>query len=343
MQKFINYVALSVCIDSDKKNVFEQLSGDNFLEDSPSSEILLKINIVDVYCFKKNSSNHIFKHEIKRFGRVGKYFYSLENNQLLITIVLPKYDFGISKLLSSSYNSKTSMILSDFFHGSYLGVIAILLLKRNALLLHSSCINIQDKTYLFIGSAQSGKTTLVRELSRLKDFSVVSEDFIILTELGSVIPLQIPVRIPIRDYLLLGVKVGFLDRINILIFSIFQSLKISTGHRRISFFDYFSKTSRYASPDLHLYYLYRDSGQSPDDVYKKILDIMLSEIHNFAEFDKIIEWLGQKNFFYSQSFDEFFLKQYTSALKNFSVTELHIPYLSDKREMAHKFLHRNIK
>lgn len=339
MDKFINYGVLSVKINSVDESIPEILSKDMYLEDSPKHPVLLNIKICDSAKTISNIDTYI-KNEVKGVGRRGVYFYLIKDDVFSVVLILPKFNFKISKIFSSSFLDKRSMVLNDFFHGTYIGLLTALLLKKKSVLLHASCINMDDKSHIFISGPQSGKTLLVKELSKKDKASVVSDDFLVLTNINTVIPLQISLRTPLDRSDIQNKNFDIFEHINFIVFSILEKLKITAAHRRVTFGKLFSSVSKIANTKKEFYLLHRNNNLYSENIIDNIINIMHNELDNLSGFDEIKMYLN-KNKFFESTFNNTFDDVYRFKLKSLNIHKLFIPFLNDKKEVAEFFIKKH--
>lgn len=95
----------------------------------------------------------------------------------------------IFKTISPFFESRLQASLIDFFHNTFLGILETHLIENKKTLFHASGYIDKDDAILFLGSGQSGKSTIVRTLC--KTHKIISEDYCILSTDGNVESLPI--------------------------------------------------------------------------------------------------------------------------------------------------------
>jgi len=343
MIKYINFNLFSIQIISDLELPFEFLKNEYKLEVYAKNEISVKLTFLNKQNMSLLNKYGDFKDKIQRFGRTCVTYYSINDNVLNVVIPLPSKPSLISKIISSYFADNINMILSDFFHGPFIGILLVNLLKTDSILLHSSCINYKDRTLILISGPQSGKTTIARELSCFDHCSVIGEDFIVIDNGFRIIPIRIPVKINIDEYLFLKKTLSFSETVNIFLYRFFNLLNISTAYRRLGYGEYFSGISDYAQAEKKFYLINRKDLSDSKNIRYTIYLQLKNEIDNLPNFNHVIKWLEKSNFFNGDSFDIFFKTNYLRLLSTLDIEEIFLPYFSNKRKLIEFFLKFHIK
>lgn len=334
MKKFINFKVFSVCVSSDNALVFDVISKDCFLDVVPTSEVLLTITLSGKADGLGKISGSAFRQVIRGFGRACEVYYNYSDGKIEALLILPECSNAVDRFLSSSFSDRFEMVINDFFHGAYLGLLSIIAIKRGALLIHSSCVNIRGCSHVFIGDAQSGKTTLVDSLSAVFGFPVVSEDMLILTQCGTIFPLQTRVRVSIERYKKFQYNPGFAERLNLFLFKCLNAVGIKAGHRRIMFDDFFESTASKGEAEVKLYYLKRSQSGMDIAGHEFAFSIIMSELENMGSLLNVVNWLEERGYFPDSSFQEFFSQNYINHLGAFGVENLFIPFFERRSDFV---------
>ncbi len=335
--KYIEYKAFSVRIEANDSSVFAALSEFSVLINKPHSETLINIKINSAVKGGGKEKDS-YESTIRRFGRTSFQTYKKNNSVIDLDLAIPNCEKRTVKLISSQYQNRKYMALSDFFYGPYLGLLGIVALKNDALLLHASCINLVDKSLVIIGRAKSGKTYLAKELSTKLQCSVVADDMLILTKEREIVPIQIPIRESLNVYLKTRKSSDILERINIIIFRILRVLKISHGHRRITYGEYFSKSEINIKPNLLLFYLNRGEVEGQRAATTEVGEIFLNEIENMPNFQEIINWMGGIGYLPPTDTKAWIKNKYNNIVRQHDIKILWIPYLDSPQDFVGQFI-----
>ena len=88
---------------------------------------------------------------------------------------------SLERMKDPLYMMRWERCVIDFFHGPFLGIMELLLLKHGSSFLHAAAYAINGKGISLAGNGQSGKSTIVSWIVENKNISIISEDFCIVS------------------------------------------------------------------------------------------------------------------------------------------------------------------
>ena len=123
----------------------------------------------------------------------GEYTIFVQNKQNLYNV---KYNY-------SEYNNLTMNGIYYFLYETIQVIIEEQMISKSVSVLHGSCVEREGKAYVFAAKTNTGKSTLVAELSR-NCYNYISDDYAIIDKTGrSITPLHLPIKlrslIPLGD------------------------------------------------------------------------------------------------------------------------------------------------
>jgi hypothetical protein len=229
-----------------------------------------------------------------------------------IAVYLP-YKIGNSnmeKLFSASFLTKWQSCLVDFFHGPFLGILQIELLKRGNTFLHASAYCTENgKTITLAGNGKSGKSTFVGLLTEGSSRSIIAEDFCIIDNGFFVISYPKQCRVYKEQlnhtsyYNGKGRIENFFDKLNFLLFSPAKIIGLKPK-RRLSFDEIYDNRSFIFNAPLNAVVFLKREGdeikvehRSKDEFVKLCVETMLTEFNNLTAFSDYLSAAEKIHYF----------------------------------------------
>lgn len=334
MQAYVNYETFSVLICSEDEKIYSWLSDDMKIEKTASAAVALKINIIDIR--QSSISDETFSFRVKGRLRHAHCNLVVHSEYFELTLGIPARDSWLFKLLSSSYTSKRRQILNDFFHGTYIGLLAIVSLQTETLLLHASCVNMEQQSFVFIGGSQSGKSMLAQELVKNDGAFAVSDDMLLLSPDNNITPLQISIREPLNFKKQLFRKISLSEALNVALFSALAFLGNVKPHRRVRFNKFYYKNSDRTSKYKSYFIIFRNDVEDHLenlDEYENIIHFILQELNNLPGFVEIRCHFDKINYF-RNGFENELRNKYRDLLQRLKITKVILPNFASKKEAS---------
>lgn len=297
---YVKINKVGICIKFEKQVVEKYLNNEfsryrclenkiNDLEISILDEVFLIPNKASL-----NSRNLYFEKNMV-YQRIDAKFrktwikYEITNREVTnITVFLPTpkliYNF-VFKLISRNSLGVIENSLVDFFHGPFLGFMQFNFLKYGSTFIHASSILYNNFGIIFLGKAQSGKTTLVNQILR-NDLNAkfISEDLTITDTNSNLFSYHKQASIVEKSKL----SNRFLEKINIenvfkykkklvKMQDLYDEVQIIDGHK----LDYIFIVDRYHQNTIIQEY-------SLTETINFAIDVMNNELLNFNGFYEVI-------------------------------------------------------
>lgn len=301
---FINISNVKITIEAPA--VFEAYLKNDFgifeAEEGEAPDILIRIrNQVYVPAEKKS-------YQITARDHTTVFTCARRDKAIYIELYVPYHvkNVLLEMLGNPFFMPKWQRCLVDFFHNPFLGILQMELLARGATFLHAAayCKSPQDGVVL-VGDGQSGKSTILKWMSKEPGVSVMSEDFCIVNETGSIAAYPKQSRVTMADlketayYKKSGRAYAFWDRLNVVLFSALGWLGVPPK-RRLAFEEVFAGCPFAKEAKLSCLVFLKREGEEPElepcecEAFAELCaGTMQTEFENLAVFLELLTDMGK--------------------------------------------------